>query len=121
MPYEVLPTPQAADAGLVQFEDNWRRASAGALILPRRRARLVLAAPSRQQAQKKSPRDNGARQDRAQAPRQSALFQPGAACCLAVARGRGGRAREAQAMACACHSRNVTSRQLGQRNSRQRY
>ena len=83
-----------------------------------RRARPALAAPSRQQAQKKSAR-NGARQERA--PRACASseakrqFQPGAAASLRPIE------RTAQAMACACHSRNITSRQrysrkpLGQR------
>jgi hypothetical protein len=61
MPYQVLPTPQAADAGLVQFENNWPGATLARKILAGgalcHHAWPVLAAPSRQQAQKKRARE----------------------------------------------------------------
>jgi hypothetical protein len=77
MPDQVLPTPQGADAGLVQFEDNWPRATLARKFWPSARA-ACLAAPSRQQAQEKE-RATARAGIRAQGLKRRALFQPNAA------------------------------------------
>ena len=106
MPQQVLPTPQGVDVALVQFEDNCRPATLGALIgtvaavCGRRRTEPLLRS-----------RDNG-RTGEARRPRVRRRLKPCASRCLRL-KDCGGERLRVHATQETLPRGNVTSTYLG--------